>query len=414
MRRQLILTTALIALVALLVLGVPLGLVIGDRARSDAIEHLEREADTVAAAVDAESEAHPQELRRWLEKDHAAIVSGGSAAPLVVGQMPSGSVLSTRSGAAQGAHVTIYAPAAEVAAQRRQAWLLVLGLALAGALAAAGLAILQARRFARPLRRLVATSDRLGEGDFSARAGRIDLPELDRVAVALDHAAVQIARLVGRQREFAANVSHQLRTPLTAMRLWLDELATLDDPVAAREVLESTQRVADRLERTVDDLLALARAGDIGVARDVDLAELARAHAADWEPLYERAGRRLEADLDAALPARVSPGGVAQALDVLLENALRHGGGATRVIAKAIDGRNVIAVEDDGPGVAEGMELDVFDRHVSTAGSTGLGLPLARALVEADGGRLVLACSHPTRFEILIPRPRRAATVVSR
>ncbi len=405
MRRRLIATTALIALAAILVLGVPLGLVESARARDDTIQRLEREADTIAAAADDRAKIDPSLLRHWLIKGHAADVMDGGTTTRI-GQMPIGSVLSARSGALQGVRVTVFAPAAEATRRRLQVWLLVAGLAIAGAAAAAGLAVLQARRFTRPLQRLVATSDRLGKGDFSARAGRIDLPELDRVAVALDAAAVQIAQLVGRQREFAANVSHQLRTPLTAMRLWLDELGTLDDPVAAREVLEATQHVADRLERTVGDLLALARAGDIGRPRDVDLADLAREHAADWEPLYARTGRRLQASVDTPLPARVSPGGVAQALDVLLENAIAHGGGTTRLIASEVDGRNVLAVEDDGPGVQAGMELEIFDPSVSTAGSTGLGLPLARALVEADGGRLVLAGSDPTRFEILIPRPR--------
>jgi signal transduction histidine kinase len=80
--------------------------------------------------------------------------------------------------------------------------------------------------------------------------------------------------------------------------------------------------------------------------------------------------------------------------------------GTTRLTASLLDGRSVLAVEDEGPGIAPGMEVDIFDRDVSTAGSTGLGLPLARALVEADGGRLVLASSRPARFEILIPRPR--------
>jgi signal transduction histidine kinase len=405
MRRQLIATTALIGLAAILILGIPLGTVESARARNDAIEHLEREADTVAAAVNAQTKAHPSQLTAFLHPGHAALVADGGET-FRVGQMPTGELLSTRSGASQGVRVTIFGPAAEAAGGRRQVWLLILALAIAGTAAAAGLAIFQARRFIRPLERLVATSDRLGAGDFSARAGRIELPELDRVAVALDGAAVRIAQLVGRQREFAANVSHQLRTPLTAMRLWLDELATLEDPVAAREVLASTQRVADRLERTVAELLELARAGDIGQPRDVDLADLAREHAAGWAPLYARVGRRLQASVETPLPARVSPGGVAQALDVLLENAIAHGGGTTRLTASESGGRSVLAVEDDGPGIAQGMELDIFDRAVSTAGSTGLGLPLARALVEAEGGRLVLASSHPARFEILIPRPR--------
>jgi signal transduction histidine kinase len=405
MRRQLIATTALIALAAILILGVPLGLVESARARSDALGRLEREADGIAASVQQGAGPDPAALAGRLRPGHAAIIAAGGT-PVRLGRMPSGATLAARSGASQGVRVTVYAPAAEVTRRRRQVWLLVAALAIAGTAAAAGLAILQARRFIRPLQRLVATSDRLGAGDFSARTGRLELPELDRVAAALDAAAARIAQLVGRQREFTANVSHQLRTPLTAMRLRLDELATLDDPVAAREELEATQRVADRLERTVGELLALARAGDIGRPRDVDLADLAREHADGWRPLYARAGRRLQSTVEAPLPARVSPGGVAQALDVLLENAIAHGAGATRLSAATVGGRSVLAVEDDGPGVPRGMEREIFERNVSTAGSTGLGLPLARALVEADGGRLLLAGLRPTRFEIVIPRPR--------
>jgi signal transduction histidine kinase len=403
-RRRLILTTALIALAAVAVLGVPLGIVESARARSDAIARLEREADGIAAAADDDAgPADRARLARWLRPGHAADVATG-AAPLRIGTMPSGTVLSTISGAEQGVRVTIYAPAAEVTRRRRQVWLLVAGLAVAGTAAAVALAALQARAFARPLQRLAATSDRLGAGDFSARAGRLELPEADRVAQALDGAATQIAQLVGRQREFAANVSHQLRTPLTAMRLRLDELTTLEDPLAAREELAAAQRVADRLERTVADLLALARAGDLGDPRDVDLARLARDHAGDWQAAYARAGRPLQLEARGPLPARVTPGGVAQALDVLLENALEHGAGRTRLVATAVAGRSVLAVEDEGDGVPEALERQIFDRHVSTAGSTGIGLSLARALVEADGGRLLLAQARPPRFEIVLPR----------
>jgi signal transduction histidine kinase len=405
MRKQLIATTALIALAAILVLGIPLGLVESARARGDALGRLEREADGVAAAVGNGTPQRLNALSPWLRPGHSAEVISGTTL-VRVGRMPTGAILSARSGATQGVRVTVYASASEVTRRRRQVWLLVGGLAIVGTAAAAALAVLQARRFIRPLHRLVATSARLGEGDFSARTGRLDLPELDRVASALDAAAVQIAQLVGRQREFSANVSHQLRTPLTAMRLRLDELATLDDPAAAREELEATLRVADRLERTVTDLLALARAGDIGQPRDIDLAALARAHAAGWQPVFARAGRGLRVIVDAPLPARVSPGGVAQALDVLLENALHHGAGSTRVHAAIVNGRSVLAVEDDGAGVPGAVEHAIFERNVSTAGSTGLGLSLARALVEADGGRLILARPRPARFEIIVPQRR--------
>jgi signal transduction histidine kinase len=410
MRRQLIATTSLIALAAILVLGIPLGVVESARARSDALTRLEREADGIAAAIDDRAEARraldTRSLRRLLRPGHAAtvVVSGRV---LRLGTMPSGDRLAERSGATQGVRVTIFASAAEVTRRERQVWLLIAVLALAGTAAAAGLAVLQAHRFIRPLQRLAATSARLGDGDFSARTGPQPLPEIDRVAAALDGAAARIAQLVGRQREFTANVSHQLRTPLTALRLRLDELASLEDPEAAREELEAALRVADRLERTVTELLALARAGDLGTPRDVDLAQLAREHAASWRPMFARAGRSLRPSIEPSLPARVSPGGVAQAVDVLLENALEHGAGPTRLEAGMREGRYCIAVSDEGAGVPAALEARIFERDVSTAGSTGIGLSLARALVEADGGRLVLARPRPARFEILIPQPRR-------
>lgn len=403
MRRQLIATTALIALVAILVFGVPLGVVQTARARADALARLEREADGIAAA--ASRGVAQDDLSPWLRPGHAAdVVENGRR--VRIGRTPAGDVLSTRSGATEGVRVTVYASASEVAHRERQVWLLVGILAVVGTAAAAGLAVLQARRFVRPLEHLAHTSSRLGAGDFSARVGRMELPELDRVAQALDAAAVQIAQLVGRQREFAANVSHQLRTPLTAMILRLDELATLDDPSSAREEIDATLRVAERLERTVADLLALARAGDLGNPRDIDLAAVARQHGEQWRPLFARAGRRLTVSAAAGLPARVSPGGVSQALDVLLENALTHGGGETRLQASRVDGRPALAVEDAGPGIPDAMVPVIFDRAVSTAGSTGLGLPLARALVEADGGRLRLTRPRPARFDIVLPRPR--------
>jgi signal transduction histidine kinase len=412
MRRQLIATTSLIALAAILVLGVPLGAVESARARADALARLEREADGIAAAVDdrAKAQRRPLDRRalaRFLRPGHAALVVT-RARSVHLGRLPAGTRLTERSGASQGVRVTIFASAAEVSRRERQVWLLIAALAVAGTAAAAGLAVLQARRFTRPLQRLTATSARLGAGDFSARTGRLALPELDRVAAALDGAAARIAQLVGRQREFTANVSHQLRTPLTALRLRLDELTVLDYADAARDELEAATRVADRLERTVAELLALARAGDLGTPRDVDLAELAREHVAGWRPVFSRAGRPLRLRAESRLPARVSPGGVAQALDVLLENAIEHGGGMTCVAAHAQNGRYVLSVADEGPGVSPAVEAAIFERSVSTAGSTGIGLSLARALVEADGGRLILAAARPVRFEILIPRPRPA------
>jgi signal transduction histidine kinase len=299
--------------------------------------------------------------------------------------------------------VTVTRSAATVSDRQRDVWLLIAALAVAGTAAAAALAYVQARRLVRPLDQLIATSERLGSGDFSARTGPLPVAELDRLARALDRAAAQIAQLVGRQGEFAANVSHQLRSPLTGLQLRLDEIARLVDSEAAREEAQAAIGVADRLEKTVSDLLALARAGDIGQARDLDLAAVAEEHAKVWRPVFERARRPLVVDISGPLPVRVSRGGIAQALDVLLENALTHGGGATALSANRSDGRAILEVGDSGDGVPSGMEDEIFLRNVSTMGSTGLGLPLARALVETDGSRLELAEAQPARFQIIVP-----------
>jgi signal transduction histidine kinase len=407
-RRRLIVTTALIAFVALLVAGIPLGVVESRRARSDELTRLEREADGVAAAVDDQVEAgrlpSTAHIVDLIPPGRTVVVRHGNAS-VRAGATLTGAVLHADSGAARSTtRVTITASASEVRDRQRNVWLLVTGLVLAGTAAAAGLAVWQARRLTRPIERLVRTSDELGAGDFSARSGPLDVPELDRVGRSLDAAAAQIATLVGRQREFAANVSHQLRSPLTGLRLRLDALEAggADATVREREIT-GAHEVADRLEATVTDLLTLARAGTAGAPQDVDLAELARDHAGRWEPTFARAGRTLVLDARMPVPARVTPGGVAQALDVLIENGLRHGAGRVTITAAADRVGALLAVSDEGPGIAEGDEEVVFDRDISRSGSTGLGLSLARALVEADGGRLLLASARPPRFEIRVP-----------
>jgi signal transduction histidine kinase len=405
-RRRLLASNALIALAAVLVLGIPLAIVEAHRERADAETQLEREADAIAAAVDDRVEVGRRldvaALRGRVHAGHEVTIRPRRGAAVQVGGPIRGDRITVGSGGAGSARVTASAPSSEVTSRIERRWLLIGLLSVAGIGAAVALGALQGRRLARPLEQLARTSKRLGEGDFSTRAERSSIAEVDAVAAALDSTAIRIAHLLGREREFAANAAHQLRTPLTALRLRLEEIETLAGDVAGAETAKALHEV-DRLQATIADLLALADDGRAGDAGALDVGELVRAHAERWRPFYARAGRPLAVEAQQGAEASASRGAVGQAVDVLIENALQHGGGAVTVSVEDRGGRSVIAVADEGDGVPAGAEQTIFERGGSPAGGTGVGLHLARALVEADGGRLRLVRPRPARFEIALP-----------
>jgi signal transduction histidine kinase len=407
MRRRLILSTALIALAAVIVLGVPLGAVDAARLRQDSTSGLEHEADAVAGAIDDRLERHqrvsPALLRRFIPQAHRITVKTRSGRRITTGR-PVGDALRAHAGAPLGGSVLAEAPIGELNARVRRAWLLIAALSLGGVLTAVGLAAFQARRLARPLEAIARRSAQLGDGDFSIRAGHFGVPEIDSIAQGLDSSAGRIAELVAREREFSANVSHQLRTPLTALRLRLEGVGGTNDAQARERELEAALSETDRLEATIADLLAHARQASTGSAVTVNLATVAHEHAARWKPVFAGSRRALEVVADKNVLVRASRGTVGQVLDVLLDNALRHGSGPAR-IAVAADGRAArITVADAGPGVPAEDRDRIFERGASRAGGTGIGLHLARTLAQADNGGLRVLQGEPTRFELRLPR----------
>jgi signal transduction histidine kinase len=414
-RRRLVTSTAAIALASVIVLGVPLGLVEAARVRSDATARLEREADAVASAIDDRLEAGqallPSALQRFVRPGHRVVIVTQAGRRVTVGAPVRGEVTRVRSGTSQSATVVAEAPASDASDRVAREWLLIAALGIGGVAAAVALAYIQARRLARPLESLASTSTRLGDGDFSTRAGRFSIPEVDALAHVLDVSAVRIARLVAREREFSANASHQLRTPLTALRLRLEELAmrpARDDDAAAE--VEAALAEVDRLETTIAGLLAYAREASAGDATTLDLAELTRRHADAWGVLFRRAGRALDVDAPAAVTVTASAAALGQVLDVLLDNALTHGGGRT-VVMVADDGHRArIAVEDEGPGVPAEAAARIFERGASDGGGTGIGLHLAQVLASSEGGRLALSSHAPPRFELTLPHRERSPT----
>lgn len=407
MRRRLILSTALIALASVIVLGVPLGAVEAARLRQDTTGRLEREADAAAGAVDDRLERReritPDLLRRFVRASHRITVTTRSGQNISTGLPLDGRVLVARAGSASGGSVIAEEPKAELDARVHHAWLLIVALSLGGVLTAVALSAVQARRLARPLEAVARRSARLGDGDFSVRMGHFGVPEIDAIAQGLDMSAARIAQLVAREREFSANVSHQLRTPLTALRLRIEEAGEESDPKGRRRELGAALAEADRLEATIGDLLVHARQASAGRAIDINLGSVAYEHAETWRRVFARSGRAIQVAAAKNVLARASRGMVGQVLDVLLDNALRHGAGDARIEVSAEGRAACIAVVDAGPGIQKSDHDHIFERGASRTGGTGIGLHLARALAQADRGSLRVAAGAPTRFELRLP-----------
>jgi signal transduction histidine kinase len=278
------------------------------------------------------------------------------------------------------------------------------GLMLALAAVAIGLTWLlarrQARRLARPLESLAATAQQLGDGDFSARTARSGIPELDAAGRALDSTAARLGALVDRERALSADASHQLRTPLTGLRLGLETALELP-PAEQRASIEAAIDSADRLERTITDLLTLAR--DTGPhGRPLHVPELVGELRAVWGPLLARQHRPLVVEVEAELPdTGVSAAAVRQVLGVLLDNATEHGAGTVTLTVRDAGNALALDVADEGAGPADIGGL--FLRRTDRDDGHGIGLALARTLAEAEGGRLRLRQPSPPVFSLLLP-----------
>ncbi|HET8970365.1 MAG TPA: HAMP domain-containing sensor histidine kinase, partial [Candidatus Nanopelagicales bacterium] len=273
------------------------------------------------------------------------------------------------------------------------------GLTLVGlvTLAAAALvAVLLSGVVTQRLRRLRYTSAQLAEGDLSARAETGGMAELDDLSRSFNAMAERIEDLVAAQRGFAGDASHQLRTPLTALRLRIEQAAAdIDhDPTAAREVLESAHAEADRLQHLVDGLLLLARAdGSRPSAARTELVAIARERAEAWQPLAEE--RRVEVRAEARGECWVwaVPGTVEQIVDNYVDNALEVAPRGSDVVIRVLSGASTLAVDDSGPGLSDAERARAFDRFWrggSDRSGSGLGLAIVRSLASASGAHVAL------------------------
>jgi signal transduction histidine kinase len=284
--------------------------------------------------------------------------------------------------------------------------LLALGLpllaaAIAGAWALSGTV---ARRAARPVEELAEAAGRLGTGDPRPVGRRYGVAELDQVADGLDSAARRVTSLLTADRELAIDASHQLRTPLTALSMRLEEMiASADEPEVVREEGTAALHQAERLADVVTQLLSPGRRA-AGSAALISVDKIVLQQITEWAPAFRRAGRKIVLVGESRLQAWVTPGGLAQVIATLLDNALMHGKGTVTIRRTQAERSVVIEVEDEGDGVPAELVSRIFERSVSgRPEGTGLGLALARTMAAADGGRIVLARRKPPVFAVFLP-----------
>jgi signal transduction histidine kinase len=418
MRRHIVALVVAMTTLVVLAFAIPLAVLIRHNVYADAVDDLKREAGDIAIYLRSPTTPTAAEISAYLEKfpdDHAVSVElpdgtvigtlppgdvdAARPTPGGPGQAPAGPLVETQPWhdgqlvqqpvpTRQGFYlVRVYATDATLHSGETPWWIL-LGAASVGLLLiGVGAAELLTRRIVRPLVQTADTAQQLASGDVTARAPTDGPAEVAAVGVALNRLADRIDQLIADERETVADLSHRLRTPLTALRL---DAETLGDPVEAERVGVHVSN----LERMLTAIIHAARRPQReGRLPSCDATAVVAERVEFWSALTEEQGRRGEIDLPhAPLPVRAAPEDLAAAVDALLENVVAHtpeGAGFGVTLVPADPTGAMLTVSDDGPG----LPSDASVRGRSDRGRTGLGLDIVRRCAEASGGTLELGAS---------------------
>jgi signal transduction histidine kinase len=304
-------------------------------------------------------------------------------------------------------------PTSFVDARIRRGWLVLVGLGLVLLLVVFVVSLRLARQVTVPIDRLVDAATRFGDGDLAARAEvPRGPPEVTQLTARFNATAAQLERLVTAQQGFVADASHQLRTPLAALRLRLENLESevAADGDAAADVAGSLAEVA-RLSRLVDGLLELARAERAGGAADaVDVHAVVEGRVDAWSAFADERAVAFAGAVGDDVSARAVAGRLEQVLDNLVANAIEVSpeGGTIRIDGTRVGDRVLVTVADQGPGLSPEQRARAFDRFwrgSGAEGGAGLGLAIVRRLVEADHGEVRLDAAPGGGLTVVVELP---------
>ncbi|MGW6738365.1 sensor histidine kinase [Streptomyces sp. NPDC055013] len=436
MIRQLVRSYVLLVAVAIALFTVPVAFTLTDQLRDDTKASVLREADAMAlllgndesAACEALEEvanAYEDEIQVTATADCAADLPRPTADEALTRALRSGEssvdwgsdfiwgdqlvvTVPAHEGATAGDNdkgpvvgaVRIRYSTGEMTGRLWQIWgfRAVLAVLVLGVAAVIGVVV--ARRLTRPLRQLNDMASKFSDGDLTARSPVTGPQETQTLARTLNQGAERLDTLIASQRIFVADASHQLRTPLTALRLSLDNIADgVDDEFVKEDVEQATAEVV-RMSRLVSGLLVLARAeAKVTATEPLVLGDIVQERLAVWRPAADERGVTiaLGGSADGRLLVLTSPGHLEQVLDNVLSNALEVSpdGGTITVRAEQRGDEVVLSVDDEGPGMSDTDKSRAFDRFWRGKGLTGrtgsgLGLAVVKQLVTDDGGTVAL------------------------
>lgn len=412
MRRRAIRMTVTAVLVAVLILGIPAAVLgVMQSWRSEIAEldvRVESLALVVSRSIDAGRDVDPEMLdlraggeTTTLAESYVIMPSGYRVeskvnidAPLIT------RTHRTANGATVGMSIAATAP---LPGALKVIGLVGLGIATAFVVGLA-VALRQARKISAPLIYLAAEAEQIGSGQVRPQLRTSGIEEIDLVQAELVRSAERVAGRIAAERQFAADASHQLRTPLTALSMRLEEIELVSTEPEVQEEARLCLEQVERLTGVVSELLATSRQKAGGTTEAIHLSDVFAQQQREWAAPFEAEGRKLEFSDELGLPVLASPGTVGQAVATLVENSLKYGAGTTTVSTRRASSQRglYIDVADEGEGVADDEADRIFDKHVSFRGGTGIGLAVARDLIAADGGRLELSQRRPPVFSVYL------------
>ncbi len=411
MRERLVILLVGITLTVIALFGIPRAYAVADLIEETEHAQVVRATDVMAVAITARRDLAPiteSYLSSLREQDERLVYIAPDRTRIVSGPARAGDTdfMQTRQ-LRGGGRITVSQPEAVVTDQVSKALLPLIALALALAAVAAVIALFAARRLARPFQRLAESATEIGNGRFDVHIPHSSIPEAEEVGESLRRASGQLDQLVRRERDFAITASHELRTPITALRLSLEDLTLWPQtPADVAEELTGSLAELDRLNMAITRLLDGGDATLLGTLVDVDLTNMARAAVDRWRVAALDRGRQVVLGGEAVVPASVVTGPVEQVLDVLVEHALARGSGRITVTARAAGSTVQVRVADESP-----REIPPGVLHETAGDRPAADLSLAAGLAESMDGYLGVGDAPLTTLVLALPRAPGTTTV---